>query len=46
MLTEVSERKPLCSAALTLPPLPLKTPDHALGEKNPTGKRDAGLRGL
>lgn len=36
----------LISPALTLGLLPLKTPDHALGEKNPTGKRDACLSGF
>lgn len=34
------------SASLTQTVLPLKTPDHALGEKNPTGKGDAHLSGL
>lgn len=36
----------LISPALTLPLPPLKTPDHALGEKNPAGKRDACIGGF
>lgn len=37
---------PLISPSLTLSLPPLKTPDHALGEKNPAGERDARISGF